>query len=137
MPVTYQATFGTVGAIHASDSLKHERGVSPGQTCGFRSQAIPTGQGRRVAAALQFIPNLSKHGRPDPQGMGLWSVGLWGFVLFLLRTFFFLLCPKCLMHYRIWAYVGTFGCRLKGQWGRGGEAFREGGEGRVRVRDSH
>lgn len=41
MPVTYQATFGTVGAIHASDSLKHERGVSPGQTCGFRSQAIP------------------------------------------------------------------------------------------------
>ena len=48
-----------------------------------------------------------------------------------------MLCPKCLMHYRIWAHVGTFGCRLKGQWGRGGEAFREGGEGRVRVRDSH
>lgn len=35
MPVTYQATFGTMGAIHASDSLKHKRGVSPGQTCGF------------------------------------------------------------------------------------------------------
>ena len=27
--------------------------------------------------------------------------------------------------------------RPKGQWGRGGEAFREGGEGGVRVRDSH
>lgn len=64
-------------------------------------------------------------------------MGFWGFVLFLLRPFFFLLCPKCLMHYRIWAHVGTFGCRLKGQWGRGGEAFREGREGRVRVRDSH
>lgn len=28
-PITHQAAFGTVGAIHASDSLKHERGVSP------------------------------------------------------------------------------------------------------------
>ena len=35
MPVTYQAAFGTVGTIHASDALKHERGVSPGGTCGF------------------------------------------------------------------------------------------------------
>ena len=96
-PITYQAAFGTVGAIHASDSLKHERGLSPGRTCGFPRQAIPTGWGRRAAAALQFIPNLSNHGRPDPQGMGLWSVGLFCFVLFLLRTFF-LLCPKCLMH---------------------------------------
>lgn len=28
MPITHQAPFGTMGTIHASDSLKHERGVS-------------------------------------------------------------------------------------------------------------
>lgn len=27
-PITHQAPFGTMGTIHASDALKHERGVS-------------------------------------------------------------------------------------------------------------
>lgn len=66
--------------------------------------------------------------------MGLWSVGLFCFVS--LEDLFFAM-PKVFDALEDMAPRGHLRVRLKGQWGRGGEAFREGGEGGVRVRDSH
>lgn len=100
MPITHQAPFGTVGAIHASDSLKHERGVSrlegelgPWRDLWFlRGPAIPeggTGWGRRTSVRPPVHPKpkqtqLAQIHRAWVCG----PVGLWVFVLFFLRIFF-------------------------------------------------
>lgn len=89
MPITHQAPFGTMGTIHASDSLKQERGMSrledgaralgrpvvserPGHSRGWDGAALHWSD-------LQIIPKLSKHSQPRSTGrrsMGLWVCGV-------------------------------------------------------------
>lgn len=95
MPSTHQASFGTMGAIHASDSLKHERGMSrleggpgPWRDLWFLRPGHP--RGWDGSGVQQFIPNLSKHSRSGSTGRG--SLGLWdcgGLFCFLEDFFFF------------------------------------------------
>lgn len=107
MPFTHQAPFGTMGTIHASDSLKHERALSrleggawalegpvvsgrPGHSRGWDGAAS-------CWSDLQSIPNLSKHSQPRSTGRG--SMGLWvcGFCFVFLEDFFFKLCSEPLV----------------------------------------
>lgn len=44
MPITHQAPFGTMGTIHASDALKHERGVSR-KAAHTGGPVVPEGEG--------------------------------------------------------------------------------------------
>lgn len=109
MPFTHQAPFGTMGTIHASDSLKHERGVrrlkgrlGPWRDLWFlRGLAIPEGGTDRGTSVRPPV-----HPRPTQTQLAqirrAWVcglVGLWGFVLFFLRTFLcvFWLCSEPLV----------------------------------------
>lgn len=84
MPITHQAPFGTMGTIHASDALKHERGVSrkagPHQEALWfpRGLAIPGGEGgtgQRTRVSPPVHPRPKQTAGPDPQGVGLWVCG--------------------------------------------------------------
>lgn len=118
MPITHQAPFGTMGTIHASDSLKHERGVSrlEGEAWALEGPVVsgrPShSRGWDGATShwsdLQSIPNLSKHSRPRSTGRG--SMGLWvcGLLFCFFEDFFFKLCSEPLVHCTIEPCKGTW-----------------------------
>lgn len=134
MPITHQASFGAVGTVHASDSLKHERGVSrlgggPGPWRDQRSLRGRPGGGRVGQAHSGQTSSSSKPKKTQPaQSHRAWVCGFVGVCFVSLEDFFPFGSAQSL-----WCTVPNGPARAPGvrlKWGWGVREEELGGGGR-------